>query len=159
MLLSRWLLYISKHLWPTLYTYHLQRLLHDLPDHVGRSNVFNPQRQVNGVMFFSLSDAPLVSGLHPLGVCVTPSGLLGFSLWVTGAKFHTNSCFILASMSPWTPGTLYVISPHYTRSGSHTSNWRRSRFSRRICSWRAFLYWCFPDWQLLRFSNSSSRRH
>jgi hypothetical protein len=40
---------------PAVLTYHCQFLLHGLSDHVGRGDVFNPQRRINGFMFFSLS--------------------------------------------------------------------------------------------------------
>ena len=74
---------MSKHLRPAVLTYHRQFLLHGLSDHVGRGDVFNPQRRINGFMFFSLSvlnledhlglvilaSIPVVSGLHhPAGM-------------------------------------------------------------------------------------------
>ena len=69
---------------------------------VGRGDVFNPQRRINGFMFFSLSvlnledhlgsdlaSIPVVSGLHHLRACrrslplrfstVTPGGIVGVS--------------------------------------------------------------------------------
>lgn len=83
-------------------TYHCQFLLHGLSDHVGRGDVFNPQRRINGFMFFSLSvlnledhlglvispQSPLSAGYITLRACrrslplrfstVTPGGIVGF---------------------------------------------------------------------------------
>ena len=83
-------------------TYHRQFLLHGLSDHVGRGDVFNPQRRINGFMFFSLSvlnledhlglvispQSPLSAGYITLRACrrslplrfstVTPGGIVGF---------------------------------------------------------------------------------
>lgn len=80
----------------------LQFLLHGLSDHVGRGDVFNPQRRINGFMFFSLSvlnledhlglvispQSPLSAGYITLRACrrslplrfstVTPGGIVGF---------------------------------------------------------------------------------
>ena len=77
-------------------------LLHGLSDHVGRGDVFNPQRRINGFMFFSLSvlnledhlglvispQSPLSAGYITLRACrrslplrfstVTPGGIVGF---------------------------------------------------------------------------------
>lgn len=77
-------------------------LLHDLSDHVGRGDIFNPQRRINGFMFFSLSvlnledhlglvispQSPLSAGYITLQACrrslplrfstVTPGGIVGF---------------------------------------------------------------------------------
>ena len=82
-------------------TYHCQFLLHGLSDHVGRGDVFNPQRRINGFMFFSLSvlnledhlglvispQSPLSAGYITLWACrrslplrfttVTPGGIVG----------------------------------------------------------------------------------
>ncbi len=94
--------YMSKHLRPAVLTYHCQFLLHGLSDHVGRGDVFNPQRRINGFMFFSLSvlnledhlglvispQSPLSAGYITLRACrrslplrfstVTPGGIVGF---------------------------------------------------------------------------------
>lgn len=83
-------------------TYHCQFLLHGLSDHVGRGDVFNPQRRINGFMFFNLSvlnledhlglvispQSPLSAGYITLRACrrslplrfstVTPGGIVGF---------------------------------------------------------------------------------
>ena len=93
---------MSKHLRPAVLTYHCQFLLHGLSDHVGRGDVFNPQRRINGFMFFSLSvlnledhlglvispQSPLSAGYITLRACrrslplrfstVTPGGIVGF---------------------------------------------------------------------------------
>ncbi len=93
---------MSKHLRPVVLTYHCQFLLHGLSDHVGRGDVFNPQRRINGFMFFSLSvlnledhlglvispQSPLSAGYITLRACrrslplrfstVTPGGIVGF---------------------------------------------------------------------------------
>ena len=93
---------MSKHLRPAVLTYHCQFLLHGLSDHVGRGDVFNPQRRINGFMFFSLSvlnledhlglvispQSPLSAGYITLRACrrslplrfstVTPVGIVGF---------------------------------------------------------------------------------
>lgn len=82
-------------------TYHCQLLLHGLSDHVGRGDIFNPQRRINGFMFFSLSalnledhlglvispQSPLSAGYITLRACrrslrlrfstVTPGGIVG----------------------------------------------------------------------------------
>ena len=84
------------------YRYRCQLLLHGLLDHVGRGDVFNPQRRINGFMFFSLSvlnledhlglvispQSPLSAGYITLQACrrslplkfstVTPGGIVGF---------------------------------------------------------------------------------
>lgn len=84
------------------HTYHCPLLLHGLSDHVGRGDVFNPQRRINGLMFFSLSalnleahpglvispQSPLSAGYITLRACrrslplrfstVTPGGIVGF---------------------------------------------------------------------------------
>ncbi len=76
--------------------------LHGLSDHVGRGDVFSPQRRINGFMFFSLSvlnledhlglvispQSPLSAGYITLRACrrslplrfstVTPGGIVGF---------------------------------------------------------------------------------
>ncbi len=81
---------------------YCQFLLHGLSDHVGRGDVFNPQRRINGFMFFSLSvlnledhlglvispQSPLSAGYITLRACrrslplrfstVTPGGIVGF---------------------------------------------------------------------------------
>ncbi|QFQ84039.1 hypothetical protein GIX98_08720 [Enterobacter roggenkampii] len=93
---------MSKHLRPAVLTYHCQFLLHGLSDHEGRGDVFNPQRRINGFMFFSLSvlnledhlglvispQSPLSAGYITLRACrrslplrfstVTPGGIVGF---------------------------------------------------------------------------------
>lgn len=93
---------MSKHLRPAVLTYHCLFLLHGLSDHVGRGDVFNPQRRINGFMFFSLSvlnledhlglvispQSPLSAGYITLRACrrslplrfstVTPGGIVGF---------------------------------------------------------------------------------
>ena len=79
---------MSKHLRPVVLTYHCQFLLHGLSDHVGRGDVFNPQRRINGFMFFSLSVLNLedhlglvISPQSPLSagyITVTPGGIVGF---------------------------------------------------------------------------------
>ena len=93
---------MSKHLRPVVLTYHCQFLLHGLSDHVGRGDVFDPQRRINGFMFFSLSvlnledhlglvispQSPLSAGYITLRACrrslplrfstVTPGGIVGF---------------------------------------------------------------------------------
>lgn len=93
---------MSEHLRPAVLTYHCQFLLHGLSDHVGRGDVFNPQRRINGFMFFSLSvlnledhlglvispQSPLSAGYITLRACrrslplrfsaVTPGGIVGF---------------------------------------------------------------------------------
>ncbi|KAB3084706.1 hypothetical protein F9222_24940 [Escherichia coli] len=75
--------------------------MHDLSDHAGRGDVFNPQRRINGFMFFSLSalnleahpglvippQSPLSAGYITLQACrrslllrfttVTPGGIVG----------------------------------------------------------------------------------
>ena len=87
---------------PAVLTYHCQLLLHGLSDHIGRGDVFNPQRRINGFMFFSLSalnledhlglvispQSPLSAGYITLQACrrslplrfstVTPGGIVGF---------------------------------------------------------------------------------
>lgn len=86
---------------PAVLTYHCQLLLHGLSDHIGRGDVFNPQRRINGFMFFSLSalnledhlglvispQSPLSAGYITLQACrrslplrfstVTPGGIVG----------------------------------------------------------------------------------
>ncbi|EAA9055787.1 hypothetical protein AID13_24920 [Salmonella enterica subsp. enterica] len=86
----------------TAHTCRCQLLLHDLSDHVGRGDVFNPQRRINGFMFFSLAalnledhlglvispQSPLSAGYITLQACrrslplrfttVTPGGIIGF---------------------------------------------------------------------------------
>ena len=86
---------------PAVLTYHCQLLLHGLSDHIGRGDVFNPQRRINGFMFFSLSvlnledhlglvispQSPLSAGYITLRACrrslplrfstVTPGGIVG----------------------------------------------------------------------------------
>lgn len=83
-------------------TYYCQFLLHGLSDHVGRGDVFNPQRRINGFMFFSLSalnledhlglvispQSPLSAGYITQRACrrslplrfstITPGGIVGF---------------------------------------------------------------------------------
>ncbi len=83
-------------------TYHRQFLLHGLSDHVGHGDIFNPQRRINGFMFFNLSvlnledhlglvispQSPLSAGYITLRAChrslplrfsaVTPDGIVGF---------------------------------------------------------------------------------
>ncbi|EAB2306689.1 hypothetical protein GFW03_24055 [Salmonella enterica] len=100
-MLPRCFAYLSKHLCPTVLTYHRRLLLHDLSDHVGRGDIFNPQRRINGFMFFSLSvlnlgdhlvlvlspQSPLSAGYITLRVCrrslplrfstITPGGIVG----------------------------------------------------------------------------------
>ncbi|RWS66172.1 hypothetical protein DN587_25520, partial [Escherichia coli] len=44
-------------------TYHCQFLLHGLSDHVGRGDVFNPQRRINGFMFFGSSLVVVAEGM------------------------------------------------------------------------------------------------
>ncbi len=85
-----------------VHTYYRRFLLHDLSDHVGRGDVFNPQRRINGFMFFNLSvlnledhlglvispQSPLSAGYITLRACrwslplrfttVTPGGIVGF---------------------------------------------------------------------------------
>jgi hypothetical protein len=85
-----------------IHTYYRRFLLHDLSDHVGRGDIFNPQRRINGFMFFSLSalnledhlglvispQSPLSAGYITLRACrrslplrfstVTPGGIVGF---------------------------------------------------------------------------------
>ncbi|EEW5992135.1 hypothetical protein D6I70_08200 [Escherichia coli] len=84
--------------------------MHDLSDHVGRGDVFSPQRRINGFMFFSLSalnledhlglvispQSPLSAGYIILRECrrsqslrfttVTPGGIVG--LLVMSYLFH-----------------------------------------------------------------------
>ena len=50
-----------------------QLLLHDLSDHVGRGDVFTPQRRINGFMFFSLSALSLE---EHLGLVISPQSPL-----------------------------------------------------------------------------------
>ncbi|AFG40038.1 hypothetical protein P12B_c1171 [Escherichia coli P12b] len=64
---------MSKHLRPAVLTYHCQFLLHGLSDHVGRGDVFNPQRRINGFMFFSLSVLNLEDHL---GLVISPQSPL-----------------------------------------------------------------------------------
>jgi len=101
MLLPRCFAYMSEHLRLSAHTYRCQFLLHDLSDHVGRGDIFNPQRRINGFMFFSLSalnledhpglvispQSPLSAGYITLRACrrslplrfstVTPGGIVG----------------------------------------------------------------------------------
>ncbi len=58
---------------PAVLTYHCQFLLHGLSDHVGRGDVFNPQRRINGFMFFSLSVLNLEDHL---GLVISPQSPL-----------------------------------------------------------------------------------
>ncbi len=94
-------------------------LLHGLSDHVGRGDVFNPQRRINGFMFFSLSvlnledhlglvispQSPLSAGFITLRACrrslplrfstVTPGGIVGFLIVSYRLKnIQTDSRFI-----------------------------------------------------------------
>ncbi len=93
-----------------VHTYYRRFLLHDLSDHVGRGDVFNPQRRINGFMFFSLSalnledhlglvispQSPLSAGYITLQACrrslplrfstVTPGGIVG--LLVMSYRFN-----------------------------------------------------------------------
>lgn len=50
-----------------------QLLLHDLSDHIGRGDVFTPQRRINGFMFFSLSALSLE---EHLGLVISPQSPL-----------------------------------------------------------------------------------
>lgn len=99
-----------KHLRPAVLTYHCQFLLHGLSDHVGRGDVFNPQRRINGFMFFNLSvlnledhlglvispQSPLSAGYITLQACrrslplrfstATPGGIVG--LLVMSYRFN-----------------------------------------------------------------------
>ncbi|ECW0088137.1 hypothetical protein F3Q21_01000 [Salmonella enterica subsp. enterica] len=54
-------------------TYHGWILLHDLSDHIGRGDIFNPQRRINGFMFFSLSVLNLEDHL---GLVISPQSPL-----------------------------------------------------------------------------------
>lgn len=56
-----------------VHTYYRRFLLHDLSDHVGRGDVFNPQRRINGFMFFSLSALNLEDHL---GLVISPQSPL-----------------------------------------------------------------------------------
>ncbi|EBH2659670.1 hypothetical protein ETH75_23510 [Salmonella enterica] len=82
-------------------TYHRLFPLHNLPDHIGHGDIFNPQRRINGFMFFNLSalnledhlglvispQSPLSAGYITLRACrrslplrfstVTPGGIVG----------------------------------------------------------------------------------
>ncbi|UJD92644.1 hypothetical protein FS594_26980 (plasmid) [Rahnella aquatilis] len=92
---------MSKPLRPAVLTYHRQFLLHDLSHHVVHGDIFNPQRRMNGFMFFNLSvlnledhlglvispQSPLSAGYITLRACrrslplrfsaVTPGGIVG----------------------------------------------------------------------------------
>ena len=54
-LLTRYTAYISVYLRPVTAICRYRSSLHDLSDHVGHGDIFNPQRRINGFMFFSLS--------------------------------------------------------------------------------------------------------
>ncbi|HGL4482253.1 TPA: hypothetical protein ACKE6T_003436, partial [Klebsiella oxytoca] len=54
-LLTRFSAYMSDYLRPSTAIYRCQFLLHNLSDHIGHGDVFNPQRRINGFMFFNLS--------------------------------------------------------------------------------------------------------
>ncbi|EDV3839097.1 hypothetical protein CSM73_004833 [Salmonella enterica subsp. diarizonae] len=93
---------MSDYLRPVAHGCHCRFPLHDLSDHVGRGDIFNPQRRINGFMFFSLSvlnleghlglvispQPPLSAGYITLRAChrslplrfstVTPGGIVGF---------------------------------------------------------------------------------
>ncbi|MNC06952.1 hypothetical protein D3C75_544790 [compost metagenome] len=84
-----------------VHTYYRRFLLHHLSNHVGRGDVFSPQRRINGFMLFSLSalnledhlglvispHSPLSAGYITLRACrrsltlrfsnVTPGGIVG----------------------------------------------------------------------------------
>jgi hypothetical protein len=121
---------MSKHLRPVVLTYHCQFLLHGLSDHVGRGDVFNPQRRINGFMFFSLSvlnledhlglvispQSPLSAGYITLRACrrslplrfstVTPGGIVGFLIVSYRSRKRTLPFFCRrVSRSPVLPYT------------------------------------------------------
>ncbi|EEV6080928.1 hypothetical protein GP938_25660 [Escherichia coli] len=101
---------MSKHLRRAVLTYHCPLLLHGLSDHVGRGDIFNPQRRINGGMFFNRSvlnleghlglvistQFPLSAGYITLRACcrslplrfstVTPGGIVG--LLVISYRFN-----------------------------------------------------------------------
>lgn len=100
-LLSRYSAYVYEYLRPVTATCRCQFPLHDLSDHVGHGDIFNPQRRINGFMFFSLSalnledypglvispQSPLSAGYITLRACrrslplrfttVTAGGIVG----------------------------------------------------------------------------------
>ena len=91
--------------------------MHGLSEHVGRGDVFNPQRRINGFMFFSLSvlnledhlglvtspQSPLSAGYITLRAChrslplrlstVTPGGIVG--LPVMSYRFNIPDKFVV----------------------------------------------------------------
>lgn len=93
-----------------MHIFHYRYLLHGQSDHVGRGDIFNPQRRINGFMFFSLSalnledhlglvispQSPLSAGYITLRACrrslplrfstVTPGGIVG--LLVMSYRFN-----------------------------------------------------------------------
>lgn len=100
-LLTRFSAYMSDYLRPATAIYRCRFPLHNLSDHIGHGDIFNPQRRINGFMFFSLSvlnledhlglvispQSPLSAGYITLRACrrslplrfttVTPGGIVG----------------------------------------------------------------------------------
>ncbi|AYK02178.1 hypothetical protein FCG65_024525 [Klebsiella pneumoniae] len=56
-----------------LLTLQLSGHVHGLSDHIGRGDIFNPQKRINGFMFFSLSVLNLEDHL---GLVISPQSLL-----------------------------------------------------------------------------------
>lgn len=104
-------------------TYNCQLLLHGLSDHVGHGDIFNPQRRINGFMFFCLSalnlgdhlglvispQSPLSAGYITLRVCrrslplrfttVTAGGIVGFNAMSSRRTSVGQLCKIRFNMS------------------------------------------------------------
>jgi hypothetical protein len=102
--------YMSDYLRPVTAIYRCRFPLHDLSDHVGHGDFFNPQRRINEFMFFNLSvlnledhlglvispQSPLSAGYITLQACrrslplrfstVTPGGIVG--LLVMSYRFN-----------------------------------------------------------------------
>ncbi|EAU4681074.1 hypothetical protein D1914_18675 [Salmonella enterica] len=62
-----------EYLRPATATCRCQFPLHDHSDHVGHGDIFNPQRRINGFMFFSLSAFNLEAHL---GLVISPQSPL-----------------------------------------------------------------------------------
>lgn len=113
-------------------TYHRQFLLHGLSDHVGHGDIFNPQRRINGFMFFNLSvlnledhlglvispQSPLSAGYITLRAChrslplrfsaVTPDGIVGFL--IVSYRFNIPDRLVVHLCIPAHP----ELRAHYT---------------------------------------------
>lgn len=130
-----------------MHTYRCQLLLHGLSDHIGRGDVFNPQRRINGFMFFSLSalnlgdhlglvispQSPLSAGYITLQACsrslplrfstVTPGRIVG--LLVMSYRLNIPDRLVVHSNIHARPELrAHYRSHHRTRFGSVTANCR-----------------------------------